>query len=149
VPSILVSGPYLVRSANISGPTLTLTGDLNSTTTIDVFAPSRISKLTWNGASVKVSKSSLGSLRGEVSLPTAITDASIPDLKGLDWVCEDSLPELKAYFDDSVASGEWVVANKTSTQRPQQPTAGKVSARRYCISPDESSTRSLCSILAS
>ena len=37
-PAVWVLGPYLVREARLEGSTLALTGDLNDTSTIDVFA---------------------------------------------------------------------------------------------------------------
>ncbi|KAF5379413.1 hypothetical protein D9615_006539 [Tricholomella constricta] len=120
-PSVLVKGPYLVRSAAARGATLQLTGDLNATTVIDVFAPAKFTAVTWNGAAVKVSRSDIGSLRGSVSFPSNLHSVHIPVLSKLAWKCADSLPELSAEFDDST----WVLANKTSTLRPQKPTAGK------------------------
>ncbi|KAF7360949.1 putative beta-galactosidase A [Mycena sanguinolenta] len=121
VSSVLVLGPYLVRSATAHGPVLQLTGDLNATTTLDVFAPKEFTSITWNGATVQTTKSDIGSLRGEVKFPAAIANATIPVLANLEWKCADSLPELDPAFDDST----WVLANKTTTQRPLQPTAGK------------------------
>ncbi|KAJ6453970.1 glycoside hydrolase family 35 protein [Mycena sanguinolenta] len=120
VLSVLVLGPYLVRSATAYGSVLQLTGDLNATTTLDVFAPKEFTSITWNGAVVHTTKSDIGSLRGEVKFPTAIAAATIPVLADLEWKCADSLPELDPAFDDST----WVLANKTTTQRPLQPTAG-------------------------
>ncbi|KAF8075232.1 glycoside hydrolase family 35 protein [Lyophyllum atratum] len=119
--SVLVKGPYLVRSAAAQGSTLSLTGDLNSTTVIDVFAPAVFSAVTWNGAAVKVARSDIGSLRGTVTFPTILNSVQVPVLSSLAWKCADSLPELSPTFDDS----KWVLANKTSTLRPQKPTAGK------------------------
>lgn len=124
MPSVLVHGAYLVRSAAINGSTLALKGDLNSTTVVDIFAPSSISSVTWNGVAVDVSESEFGGLTGSVSLPGTLDKVEVPVLEELDWVCADSLPELAPDFDDS----DWVDANKTSTQRPQKPTNGKVSS---------------------
>ncbi|RDB18471.1 putative beta-galactosidase A [Hypsizygus marmoreus] len=121
VPSILVHGPYFVRSAAARSGTLLLTGDLNSTTVIDVFAPSKFISVTWNGVPVKVARSELGSLRGSISFPTVLNSVQVPVLEKLQWSCADSLPELDSTFDDST----WVLANKTETSRPQKPTGGK------------------------
>ncbi|KAJ7075303.1 glycoside hydrolase family 35 protein [Mycena belliarum] len=121
-PSVLVRGPYLVRAATARGSVLHLTGDLNTTTTLDVFAPARFKRITWNGAAVHTKRSALGSLRGTLGVPSALAVAAVPVLADLEWVCADALPELDAAFDDST----WMSANKTSTQRPQQPTAGKL-----------------------
>ncbi|KAJ7036014.1 glycoside hydrolase family 35 protein [Mycena alexandri] len=122
IPSVLILGPYLLRSATAHGSVLQLTGDLNATTTLDVFAPKQFTSVTWNGAPVHITVSSIGSLRGQVGFPAALAAAKIPVLANLAWKCSDSLPELDGAFDDST----WVLANKTTTQRPQQPTAGKI-----------------------
>ncbi|KAG6916269.1 hypothetical protein DXG01_007613 [Tephrocybe rancida] len=121
VPSVLVKGPYLVRSAAAHGSTLQLTGDLNATTTIDVFASRQLTGVTWNGKSVKLAESDIGSLRGTVALPGDLHSVHLPVLSDLEWKCADSLPELNVEYNDS----KWVLANKTSTLRPQKPTAGK------------------------
>jgi hypothetical protein len=122
VPSVLVLGPYLVRGATAHGSVLQLTGDLNTTSTLDVFAPKQFTSVMWNGAVVRTTRSAIGSLHGQVGFPAAVAAAKIPVLADLEWTCADSLPELDGGFDDST----WVLANKTTTQRPQQPTAGKV-----------------------
>ncbi|KAG6812051.1 hypothetical protein H0H92_004635 [Tricholoma furcatifolium] len=122
VASVLVKGPYLLRSASAQGSTLQLTGDLNVTTTIDIFAPSTFTAVTWNSEPLPVTKSNIGSLRGSVALPADLSSVDLPVLNQLDWKCADSLPELSLEYDDS----NWVLANKTSTLRPQQPTAGKI-----------------------
>ncbi|KAK0470339.1 glycoside hydrolase family 35 protein [Desarmillaria tabescens] len=121
VPSVFVRGPYLVRSVSHHGSTLNLIGDLNGTTTIDVFGPSVYTSLTWNGQPIAVKQSDIGSLRGVISFPDYLNDVDIPRMEVVDWRCADSLPELALDFDDTA----WIVANKTSTRRPQQPTAGK------------------------
>ncbi|KAG5637397.1 hypothetical protein H0H81_004705 [Sphagnurus paluster] len=127
--SVLVKGPYLVRSAAVEGDTLQLTGDLNSTTVVDVFAPAAVTSVTWNGATVTVAPSDIGSLRGSISFPTALNSVEVPALSTLTWKCVDSLPELDLKFDDS----DWVLANKTSTSRPQKPSVGKVCILNKCF----------------
>ncbi|KAJ7275854.1 glycoside hydrolase family 35 protein [Mycena rebaudengoi] len=122
VPSVLVLGPYLVRSADARGSVLHLTGDLNSTTTLDIFAPKAFKTITWNGQTIHTTASPIGSLRGVASFPASLPSAKIPTLSKLDWRCADSLPELNADYDDST----WILANKTSTPRPFQPSAGKI-----------------------
>ncbi|KAG6815930.1 hypothetical protein H0H93_008784, partial [Arthromyces matolae] len=131
VSSVLVKGPYLLRSAAAQGSTLQLTGDLNGTTTIDMFASKAYTEVTWNGQPVKVSRSDIGSLRGSLELPANLHSVHLPILQKLEWKCANSLPELSSKYDDST----WVVANKTSTLRPQQPSAGKDSGYGVVISP--------------
>ncbi|KAI0343743.1 putative beta-galactosidase [Trametopsis cervina] len=121
VPSVLIFGPYLVRNATLgsSGSTLVLNGDINATTTLDIVAPPTVKAVTWNGQSVRVETSPIGTLRGQVTL--GLKTPELPDLKAARWRCTDSLPEIEPGFDDST----WVTANKTSTARPYQPLGGK------------------------
>ncbi|KIJ24287.1 glycoside hydrolase family 35 protein [Sphaerobolus stellatus SS14] len=121
VASVLVSGPYLVRNASISGPVLALRGDLNETTTLEVLAPASIKGVTWNGAPVVALPTAQGTLK--CVLPFTLKKPTLPSLKSLQWACTDSLPEVQPGFDDST----WVVANKTTTNRPPQyqPFSGK------------------------
>ena len=42
---ILVTGPYLLRTAALNGNTLDLTGDLNAPTTLEIFAPASVTKV--------------------------------------------------------------------------------------------------------
>ncbi|CAE6536961.1 unnamed protein product [Rhizoctonia solani] len=122
--SVLVFGPYLVRNATLMGSTLTLVGDLasNTTTELEVMAPSSVKTITWNGKSAKLSKTSSGTLKAALTVPDL--KPALPDLKSLEWKCADSLPEVEFGFDDS----EWTVGNKTTTARPArfQPLGGKV-----------------------
>ncbi|KAF9445456.1 glycoside hydrolase family 35 protein [Macrolepiota fuliginosa MF-IS2] len=121
VPSVFIRGPYLVRSVSSQGSTLAFTGDINGTTTIDVFAPAKYRSVSWNGVGVKVAKSQLGSLRGVVEFSDGLNEVRVPSMADVEWSCADSLPELAADYDDS----DWVLANKTTTKRPQQPFSGK------------------------
>ncbi|KAL1724445.1 glycoside hydrolase family 35 protein [Schizophyllum commune] len=121
LPAVLVAGPYLVRSAAIEGSTLALTGDLNATTPLQVWAPSSVDTLTWNGEPVEASKSNeTSALEASLALPESLGNIELPVLQDLEWVCADSLPELADDYDDSA----WTTANKTETARPQQPFSG-------------------------
>ncbi|KAL2853348.1 glycoside hydrolase superfamily [Aspergillus pseudoustus] len=112
--SVLVSGPYLVRSSRISGSTLALRGDSNGETTLEVFAPKKVNKITWNGRKIKVSKTRYGSLKANLGKQPSI---KLPALDG--WKVSDSLPERLADYDDSGAA--WVAANHLTTPNPQKP----------------------------
>ncbi|KAI0074511.1 glycoside hydrolase family 35 protein [Panus rudis PR-1116 ss-1] len=111
--SVLVSGPYLIRSASISGNTLSLTGDLNGSTAIEIFAPASVSKVTWNGRQQRVSKTARKSL--------AFTAGSVPQNVKLPaltkWKAISSLPEIDPSFDDS----HWITANLTATNYTNLP----------------------------
>jgi hypothetical protein len=123
--SILVGGPYLVRSAEISGSSLGLRGDLKTDVRLTVIAPRYVRSITWNGEpiSADVAASSRltlsGGFVGKLSARTAsATGISVPELSG--WKYQDSLPEIGNEFDDAA----WVTANKTTTNIPSKPYYG-------------------------
>ncbi|OBZ69864.1 putative beta-galactosidase A [Grifola frondosa] len=85
--SVLVGGPYIVRSAAISGNTLSLTGDLNGTTTLD------LADIPW------FFHCYIGGYTNScVTIPGA-------------WKVSGSLPEINTDFDDS----GFVTADLTAT----------------------------------
>ncbi|KAJ5309162.1 hypothetical protein N7508_004541 [Penicillium antarcticum] len=106
---ILALGPYLVRTASVSGNTVSLVGDNANKTSIEVYTgDSKVTKIKWNGKTVSTTKTKYGSLIG---LAPGAEDAkiSLPTLKS--WKAQDTLPEIKADYDDS----RWTVCNKTSS----------------------------------
>jgi len=117
--SVLVTGPYLVRSVAEKGKTLALTGDWSSETDLEVYAPKCYSKLTFNGKEIKVKKTKYGSLRGTLPAPKVTVESITSILPTLEWKVSDALPERSLDYDDSGAA--WVPANKNSTLNPRQP----------------------------
>ncbi|KAF8323218.1 glycoside hydrolase family 35 protein [Clavulina sp. PMI_390] len=119
--SVLVSGPYLVRNATITGNnTLNLVGDINSTTTVNVFATKSIASVTWNGARLHTKRSGLGTITATIPFKYG-SQLQLPSLSSAEWLCHDTFPERAADYDDSL----WTVANKTTTVNPTKPVAGK------------------------
>ncbi|KAK7914118.1 hypothetical protein PG985_011821 [Apiospora marii] len=114
--TILVHGPYLVRSATIEGSTLKLTGDIANATTVSVFAPKDVCSLNWNGKDVAINSKNNGVLTATVG-GTASPTFSLPALDG--WKVADSLPETQANY--SATSAAWVTANHTNTSNPTVP----------------------------
>ncbi|KAG8737536.1 hypothetical protein FRC10_008085 [Ceratobasidium sp. 414] len=124
--TLLVSGPYLVRSAEIKDNTVALTGDLDEDTTAYVYGAPKGAKLTWNGKSVSTSASTaidgfiegrLTISKGQVNVPT------LSNWKYVDrqvWMVCMHLPEIATSYDDSA----WVVANHTTTNSPYKPYYG-------------------------
>ncbi|KAI0158312.1 glycoside hydrolase family 35 protein [Xylariaceae sp. FL1272] len=112
--TILVEGPYLLRSSAISGDCLELTGDIDDATTIRVFAPSRVTSITWNGKSIAIVSTKGGYLTAQLEGPPAY---SLPALKG--WKFADSLPEIKNDYDASGVA--WKLANHMNTSNPTVP----------------------------
>ncbi|KAK0202212.1 glycoside hydrolase family 35 protein [Desarmillaria ectypa] len=122
--SILVGGPYLVRSASITGTELALRGDLSEGARLTVVAPKSIRSISWNGelisgdAIAAAGLTSVGGFIGRLELGASFNGIKVPELKG--WKYKDSLPEIRRRFDD----GTWVVANHTSTNIPLKPYYG-------------------------
>ncbi|ELU44899.1 glycoside hydrolase family 35 protein [Rhizoctonia solani AG-1 IA] len=116
--TLLVGGPYLVRSADIKGNTVALTGDLEKDTTVSIYGAPKGSKVTWNGKSVSVSASSIvdGLVEGKVTISKG--QVNVPTLSN--WKYSDSLPEIAPNYDDS----KWIVANHTTTNSPYKPYYG-------------------------
>ncbi|KAI8938541.1 hypothetical protein NX059_004427 [Plenodomus lindquistii] len=111
---IFVIGPYLVRSAKVSGATVSVVGDNANATTIEVYAGSGVDKISWNGKELPTQKTSYGSLTSTLS-GTSDRAIKLPALS--DFKAADSSPEISASYDDS----NWVVANKTTTLSQVKP----------------------------
>lgn len=120
--SVFVFGPYLVRTATVTGSTVAIKGDLVSgqTTDLEVLVPASVNRVSWNGRIVKVQPTAWGTLKGSVEVKDLTPE--VPNLKALDWSCTDSLPEVSPEFDDST----WVEAGKTTTARTAKPSVGKL-----------------------
>jgi hypothetical protein len=90
-----------VRTADVEGSTLALTGDVNATTPIEILggAPSDLSNLTFNGQELEFKTSSEGVVSAEVGYSKPNVD--IPDISKLKWKYIDSLPEIQSSYDDT------------------------------------------------
>ncbi|KAJ7212285.1 glycoside hydrolase family 35 protein [Mycena pura] len=106
--TVLVSGPYVLRTAAISTDTLSLTGDLNGTTSVEIIAPSSVSKLLWNNVAVPIRKTTRGSFTAQLQGAATI---ALPTLDSSNWKVSGSLPEIDPDFDDS----NFTVADLTMT----------------------------------
>lgn len=101
-----------MRTANVDGNALSLTGDMNSTIPIEIIggAPSTLSKLTFNGEDVGFQVDNDGIIKtGEINYPKPKT--YIPKLNELKWKYIDALPELQSSYLDSA----WTRANLNKT----------------------------------
>lgn len=122
--SVLVGGPHLIRNASLGADgTLALHGDLNASVTLQVIGPPNMTAVTWNGKPVAKNITAThglsrfpGTFVGHLTF--ANPDITVPTLTG--WKFSDSLPEIKAAFNDS----NWVVANRTATNIPFKPYYG-------------------------
>lgn len=98
--TVIVNGPYLVRSADVSDSTLNVQADFNKTAEVEVIgAPKGVSKLTINGKSTEFTTSKQGNWLAKPSI--TFPDVKLPELKSLEWNSMDSLPELQVGYDDS------------------------------------------------
>lgn len=115
--AVILKAGYLVRTANVDGSTLALTGDNNATTTVEILggAPSGLSKLTFNGAELDYQTTD----EGVVTATIGFTKPSIsyPDLSKLSWKYVDSLPEIQSSYDDSA----WKKADLNQTYNSHRP----------------------------
>lgn len=118
--TVLVGGPYLVRNATIQGSELKLTGDLNESAILTVFAPENIKAVSWNGVPVGELKQGQGdssALTGQLTMKS-LSALQVPALT--DWKFADSLPEIRTDFSDA----DWITANHTTTNIIQPPLFG-------------------------
>lgn len=112
--AVIVKAGYLLRTASVDGQTLSLTGDINETTTFEaVGVPTSVSCLKFNDQIVESTKTSYGVLVGKVTYNPASFE--FPILTDLTWKYIDSLPETQNAYDDSA----WTSADLTSTGNPR------------------------------
>lgn len=112
--TIIVNGGYLIRSASTDGKVVAIEADFNTTSSIEIIgAPKAASKLAINGQDTPFEKTDDGTWLSnpKISFPTV----SLPDLKSLEWYAVDSLPEIKADYDDS----KWTKADHNYTTNPK------------------------------
>ena len=106
----IVKAGYLLRTVEVSGGSIHLTGDLNSTTALEIIggAPTRTRELTFNGKSLPFKQNR----HSGVITATAVyhnATLTIPNLSTIGWKVIDSLPEIQNSYDDSL----WTQASLT------------------------------------
>lgn len=118
--TVVVQGPYLVRSVVIKEATVELTGDWSNTTALEVFAPASVSGVKFNGEGLKVEKTPWGSLVSTLEASKDDTTSILASLPKLGtWKAADGLPERVPEYDDS----KWVLANRSSSPNALLPPA--------------------------
>ncbi|CAK7211837.1 hypothetical protein SEUCBS140593_001299 [Sporothrix eucalyptigena] len=121
--SVIVKGGYLMRSASIvSGTTLSLSGDFNATTTVEVvFDPTdQVDTLVVNGKQLsKCGRRNRRRLRSEPVLQGEVVyeppQLDLPDFTQLPWTTIDSLPEIQPEYNDS----RWTAADHVGSTNNQ------------------------------
>lgn len=121
--SVLVGGPYLVRSAELSPEgELSLRGDLETESMLTVIAElGAVRRVLWNGIPVDTmfqNSERAGVMRLRVAPRLRALDVTVPKLEN--WRYRDSLPEVKKDYDDA----GWILANNTKTNSPEKPYFG-------------------------
>lgn len=114
---LIVNAGYLIRTASIENGKINLVGDVNATTIIEVLggAHEGITELTFNGINIPSKLDRNGFLSGTVGFVKP--EIKLPDMNTLTWKYVDSLPELKASYDDSL----WTDADHTETNNTYWP----------------------------
>ena len=109
--SIIVKASYLVRSAYVNGSDLHIEADFNASTIMEIIgAPSKATQLVVNGRQVHHSElESTAAWTANISYETP--NLNLPDLQSLEWKYVDTLPEVKAGYNDSA----WPDANLQHT----------------------------------
>ena len=84
--TVIVQGPYLVRSAELTGnSTVALRGDLNKTKTdVELIADDSVTSVSFNGRIVPSQRTAYGSLK--FTLSTGDLAVNLPDIEQLQWV---------------------------------------------------------------
>ncbi|KAL7621478.1 hypothetical protein AAE478_008801 [Parahypoxylon ruwenzoriense] len=113
--TVVVKGPYLVRTASLDGKTLRLTGDINSTTDIElIYEPTgKVNAVSFNEKALNVKRNEDAKLTARLDFEPP--KLSLPDFASLEWKYIDSLPEIQTSYNDSA----WISCENPSTNNPQ------------------------------
>lgn len=100
-----------MRTAKVSGTTLSLTGDMNATTSIEILggAPTDLTTLLFNDEEFEFKVTKTGTITANIDFPKP--KLALPKLNELAWKYIDTLPELSPTYDDS----KWTPATLNKT----------------------------------
>ncbi|VXC61738.1 beta-galactosidase [Sphingomonas sp. AX6] len=112
---VLVRGPQLLRTAELRGSRLALTGDTAIESPLEVWAPRAARTVTWNGTRV-ATVPGVGTSRVASSKLAGPVDFALPALT--DWRMATGSPETQAAFDDSAWQAIDRRAYASNTIRP-------------------------------
>ncbi|KAF2461199.1 putative beta-galactosidase [Lineolata rhizophorae] len=110
---LIMRAGYLIRTAEIDGTTLSLTGDLNTTAPLEIIsgAPADLGSLKFNGESLPFTQDSFGVVSATLTYHEPTLSITEQDLSEFSWHAIDTLPELQPSYDDSM----WTAADLPST----------------------------------
>lgn len=118
----LVRGPQLVRDASITRGRLALTGDTAAQSPLEIWAPTQVRSVSWNGQPVATTAGIGGSRIATAPLAGPV-DFTLPDLT--QWRTATGSPEIAPDFDDSRWQAIDNRANASITRPPDgQPNMG-------------------------
>lgn len=115
---VLVRGPALVRTAELRGTTVHLTGDTVTAADLEVWGPRGVDGVVWNQGAVRTRATPSGSRLAERRLP-GVPAVALPALGK--WRHHTENPESAAPFDDSA----WRTADRTSSHSVTPVPAGQ------------------------
>lgn len=106
---VILQAGYLMRNATVSNGCLSLVGDFNATTDIEVIggAPAGMADLKINGKSTDFKQDDNGVVTASVAFDEP--NIGVPSLANVEWKYIDSLPEVQSGYDDS----DWPKADHT------------------------------------
>lgn len=115
ISSVIVKAGYLIRTASIKDKTLYLSGDVNTTTEVEVISAPEgcCASLFFNGVELQTLKQN-GRMKATISFKQP--KVSFPDLKKLDWKYLDSLPEIQGSYDDQ----SWTSCSLNTSNNPRR-----------------------------
>lgn len=115
--SIIIKAGYLVRGASIDHDQLHVFADFNATTAIEVIGASKnLSQLYINGELVS-HQIDVDTGFWTTSVSYNAPQINLPRLSSLQWKYIDSLPEIRAEYDDS----GWTTADHKTTNNSDHP----------------------------
>ncbi|GKT76409.1 glycoside hydrolase family 35 protein [Colletotrichum tofieldiae] len=114
---VIVKAGYLIRNVAVDGDSLSFSGDVNSTTTIEVVggAPASLKSLNFNGKSLAFKQNEHGVVTATVDFATP--KIKLPCLSQVSWKYVDSLPEIKSDYSDE----SWTDADLEKTYNTANP----------------------------
>ncbi|KAL2754926.1 glycoside hydrolase family 35 protein [Sodiomyces alcalophilus JCM 7366] len=121
---LIVKAGYLLRTGNVNGNNVHLVGDVNATTPIEIVggAPSDLERLTFNNRSLDFEQNPVtGVVTATVDF--SVPEFSLPSFSQLAWKRIDSLPEVRADYDDSL----WTTADLRTSPNDMHPIRTPVS----------------------
>ncbi|EJD38336.1 glycoside hydrolase family 35 protein [Auricularia subglabra TFB-10046 SS5] len=132
--TVLVGGPYLVRSANLvqRGSHLALRGDIGEDAYLTVIGPRFVSSISWNGQPIGLDVSAAaqisagGAFVARLEMPRTVQSFAPPSLET--WKFAHGLPEILPDYDD----GKWTTADHETTNIPYKPLFGAPSVLYGC-----------------